>query len=362
MDLDSLRRKHGGYWRYSIVDFHYLFNQYFPPPELYAELQHAVLALANSYPSSQGVLAESLATWKNMASADDLVVGNGSSELIKILMDRVVTRIAVPLPTFNEFIVGPPARVHRYALDESSGFAFDVDRLLWEVAVSDCEYAVLVNPNNPVGNLISLADIRRVLDAGVRLIVDEAFMAFADPSHSAEQLVAEYDNLVVVTSLTKSIGVAGLRLGYVLTTSNHVKEQLRRALPIWNVNSLAEYVLEALPRYRAAHEQSLARIKADTQWFAAEIAEVDYLTPMPTSSNAVLCAVDGSGRRLAEILYDRHRFVVKEGIHQAEWSSKTSYVRLGVRNRADNSRLLAALHAIDGRDVQSAPRTASQAH
>ena len=345
MDLDDMRRKHGGYWRYAAVDFHYLFNQYFPPPSLYAELQQALPVLANSYPSSQEVLAELLAIWKEApyARAADLVVGNGSSELIRLLMNGIVTRATVPLPTFNEFTLGGPDRVHLYPLDESRAFAVDVDRLLREVERSRSDYAVIVNPNNPVGNLVPVSGIRRILDSGVRLIVDEAFIAFAERSSSAEPLVAEYDNLVVVTSLTKSIGIAGLRLGYVLTRNEDIKRRLRALLPIWNVNALAESVLEMLPRYRAEHAASLARIKADTQWFATELQAITYLEPFPTHGNAVFCQVHGSARRLAEWLFDTHRFIVKEGIRQADFVSSASYVRLGVRNRADNTRLLQAL-------------------
>jgi histidinol-phosphate/aromatic aminotransferase/cobyric acid decarboxylase-like protein len=348
MDIDNLRSRHGGYWRYPYIDFHYLFNHYFPPRELYHELQHAVLELANSYPSGQHVLAELVARWKDddYFTADNLVVGNGSSELIKLLNDRVMTKTTVPLPTFNEFIIRPAASIHRYALSEQDDFVLDVERLLWEVRQSSSEYVVIVNPNNPVGNLVSLVDVRRILDAGVTLVIDEAFMAFTDARHSAEQLVPYYPNLVIVTSTTKSMGIAGLRLGYVLTSNQQVKRALRDALPIWNVNSLAEYVIEAFPRYRKQHRESIDRIMSDTRWFYEALRQVPFLQPFPTHANAVFCRVHGSARRLVEILFDRYALVVKDGIQQAELETVGSYVRMGVRNRADNGKLLAALQEI----------------
>ena len=356
MNIDEVRSRHGGYWRYPHIDFHYLFNQYFPPPELYTELQEAVLTLANSYPSSQRVLAELMSEWddRDYFSADNLVVGNGSSELIKLLNDRVMGKTTVPLPTFNEFIVRPPAEIHSYALSEADGFVLDVDRLLDEVRGSASEYAVLVNPGNPVGNLIPLDDIRRVLDSGVNLVMDEAFMGFTDERQSAEPLVPHYENLVIVRSATKSLGIAGLRLGYVLTANEGVKRRLRAALPIWNVNSLAEYMIEAFPRYREQHRASIARIRADTAWFGEALGAVSYLEPFPTQSNAVFCRVEGSGRRLAELLLDRYGLMVKEGIRQAELQTRSSYVRMGVRNRADNRLLLEALYAIAADEIQRA--------
>jgi threonine-phosphate decarboxylase len=354
MNIDEVRSRHGGYWRYPHIDFHYLFNQYFPPPELYTELQEAVLTLANSYPSSQHVLAELMSAWDHhdYFNADNLVVGNGSSELIKLLNDRVMTRTTVPLPTFNEFIARPASQIHRYALSEENGFALDVDRLLDEVQRSESEYAVLVNPNNPVGNLISLEEVRRILESGVMLVIDEAFMGFTDGHHSAEQLVPHYRNLVIVRSATKSLGIAGLRLGYVLTANAEVKMLLRASLPIWNVNSLAEYMIEAFPRYRDQHQASIDRIRMDTAWFGEALKEVPYLVPFPTHSNAVFCRVQGSGRRLAEILLERYGLMVKEGIRQAELQTTASYVRMGLRNRADNGMLLDALYAIRADEIQ----------
>jgi histidinol-phosphate/aromatic aminotransferase/cobyric acid decarboxylase-like protein len=217
---------------------------------------------------------------------------------------------------------------------------------------SASEYAVLVNPNNPVGSLIGLDEIRLILESGVTLVVDEAFMGFTDGRHSAEQLVPYYDNLVIVRSATKSLGIAGLRLGYVLTANAEVKKLLRASLPIWNVNSLAEYMIEAFPRYRDQHLASIVRIRADTAWFGEALRDVSYLEPFPTHANAVFCKVKGSGRRLAEILLERYGLMVKEGIRQAELQTRSSYVRMGIRNRADNGMLLEALYAIRAEEIQ----------
>src|SRR5439155_11050276 len=203
----------------------------------------------------------------------------------------------------------------------------------------------------PVGNLVPLEDVRRILESGGTLVIDEAFMAFTSAWHSAEQLVPHYPNLVVVTSTTKSMGIAALRLGYVLTTNQRVKRALRKALPIWNVNSLAEYVIEAFPRYRAQHRESIERIMSDTTWFYDALREVPFLEPFPTHANAVFCRVHGNARILVEILFDRYAFVVKDGIQQAELETTGSYVRMGVRNRADNGKLLAALHEIRGDEL-----------
>jgi histidinol-phosphate/aromatic aminotransferase/cobyric acid decarboxylase-like protein len=360
VDLDEARGRHGGYWRQPLVDFHYLVNQYFPPSELVAELQAMVPRLIGGYPSTQRVLAELLSTWKNDEgfTADNLVVGNGSSELIKMLNDRVLTKTTVPLPTFNEFGLRRDADVHRYPLREEDGFRLDVERLLYEIDRSGSECAAITNPANPVGNLVELHDIREILKRGILLVVDEAFIDFTDPQHSAESLVPVHDNLIVVKSATKSMGIAGLRVGYVLTTNSDVKRALRAAIPIWNVNSLAEYFIEAYPRFSSAHRDSLDRIRRDVRWFFESLRSVPIVEPFPTHANAVFCGVRGSARRLARLLFDRHRFFVKDGIRQFELETAGSYVRLALRNRDDNARLIEALQAISREDIHE-PRPAA---
>lgn len=351
--LDTVRSFHGGYWRYDHLDFHYLFNHYFPTPELYAELSQKIPTIGNYYPSSQQTLARLLSQWKKEKeyfAADNLIVGNGSSELIRLLNDHVVTKVTVPLPTYNEFVQLPEEKLHTYVLDETHNFVLDSDRLIAEVIQSKSEFAVIVNPNNPVGNLALLEDIEKILATGVTLIVDEAFMVFAGAHYSAEQLVPNYKNLVIVVSCTKSIGIAGLRLGYMLTANTEIQEKIRSHLPIWNVNSLTEYLLEVLPSYREEHAASIAKSVADTKWFFESLREIPYLTPYPTHANAVFCKVRGSSRRLAEILYDHYNLMIKEGLNQKELATD-SYVRLGVRNRPDNEKLLAALREISQTDL-----------
>lgn len=352
LSIDKVRSFHGGYWRHSHIDFHYLFNHYFPTPEFYAELAEKLKIIGNYYPSSQKVLAELLSKWKDEEyfSANNLIVANGSSELIRLFNDHVVTKATVPLPTFNEFIRLPDQKIHKYLLEEKENFALNPDKLIREIKMSNSEFAVIINPNNPVGNLIPLEYIEKILKTGVNLMIDEAFMAFAGKEHSAEQLVPRYKNLIIIASCTKSIGIAGLRLGYLLSSNEDVKEKIRSHIPIWNINSIAEYVLEAFPKYKKEHAESIRKSVEDTKWFFEKLKGIIYLRPFPTYANAVFCKVDGSARKLAEILYERYGLMVKEGLNQKDFNTDF-YVRFGVRNKEDNQKLLNALNEIRKEEI-----------
>ncbi len=350
--LDEIRSTHGGYWRSNHIDFHYLFNHHFPTPEMYAELSSKMSTIGNYYPSNQKVLAKLMSKWRDEEyfTPDNLIIGNGSSELIRYLNDHVITKVTVPLPTFNEFVRLPDEKINKYMLKEEDKFTLDVKKLIEEIKSSNSEFAVIINPNNPVGNLTQLSDIEKVLKTGVTLIIDEAFMTFAGRQHSAEQLIPKYKNLVVLASCTKSIGIAGLRLAYLLTANDEVKEKIRNHMPIWNVNSLAEYVIEIFPKYKKEHAESIIKSMEDTKWFFENLKSIPYLEPFPTHANAVFCKVNGSARKLAEILYDKYNLMVKEGLNQKDFKTD-SYVRLGVRNRKDNEKLLNALKEIKKEDI-----------
>lgn len=352
LSIDKIRSFHGGYWRHNHIDFHYLFNHHFPTPEFYAEIAEKLKTIGNYYPSSQKVLAELLSKWKDEEYfiADNLIVANGSSELIRLFNDHVVTKATVPLPTFNEFIRLPDQKIHKYMLEEKEGFFLNPDKLIHEIKMSNSEFAVIINPNNPVGNLIPLEHIEKILKTGVNLMIDEAFMAFAGKEYSAEQLVPKYKNLIIIASCTKSIGIAGLRLGYLLSSNDEVKEKIRSHMPIWNINSMAEYVLEAFPKYKIEHAESIKKSVEDTTWFFEKLKEIPYLRPFPTYANAVFCKVDGSARKLAEILYDKYGLMVKEGLNQKDFNTD-SYARLGVRNKDDNQKLIDALKEIKKEDI-----------
>lgn len=357
VSLEETRSKYGGYWRDNHLDFHYLMNCRFPPKELIEELKDAVGRVANFYPSSQKREASFLADWKNSEhfTAENLIVSNGSSELIRILNDHVITRGTVPLPTFNEFISDAGrGHISSYALDPEENFRLDPKRLIEEAKKNGSQFVVIINPNNPFGSLTPISDIREVLDSGLHVITDETYMPFAGEEHSAERLIPEYDNLTVMASLTKTTGMAGLRLGYLLSGNEEIKRKVKAHLPIWNINSVAELLLERFPAYRAEHAKSLRLTKEDTEWFSKELEGINYLRPLPTSANGVLCKVEGSASKLTRKLFDRYSFMVKEGLNQnaAFGDVADKYVRLGVRNREDNQRLLDALNEIRQEEIK----------
>lgn len=341
LKIDKIKSLHGGYWRYDFLDFHYLFNSYFPPKKIIEILKKELPFLISNYPSTQRVIAGILSKWnkKNYFNEDNLIVGNGSSELIRIL-NQLITKITVPVPTFNEWVQLPPRKIVPFLLDEEDKFRLNPDKLIETIRKTKSDFTVINNPNNPTGNITTREDIEKILKTGVITIIDEAFVDFCQ-KYSVEDLVPKYKNLVIVKSLTKSMGLGGLRIGYLLTTNEKIRDGVKKYLPIWNINSLAERFIELFPGFKKDYKNSIERTLKDRDYLFKKLKEIPYLEPYKSHANFIFCKTKISGRKITETLFRKHNILIKCGLNQSNLKSD-EYIRIGVRTRKDNTKLISA--------------------
>ncbi len=179
---DRIRSLHGAHWRYGVVDHYYLYNLYFPPPQMYADLRDELGDLVANYPAGQQEFARLVGQWTS-TDPDMLVVGNGGAELIKILGEHFIERMTIPVPSFNEYEnVLRPDQLDRVPLDPLT-LELDLDAFAESARQRGSNVAVLVTPNNPTALSVDRLDIlalaRRLADHECRLIVDESFIEFS---------------------------------------------------------------------------------------------------------------------------------------------------------------------------------------
>jgi histidinol-phosphate/aromatic aminotransferase/cobyric acid decarboxylase-like protein/choline kinase len=343
IDIETLRGFHGGYWRHEFLDFHYLHNPYFPPPEMVATLKADLPHLICHYPSAQHRLAGFLAGWKEAEyfRKEHLVVGNGSSELIRIL-GSLITPMTVPVPTFNEYLQFPAEKLNIHHLPEENGFRLNFSAFAESILRSGSPFAVLCNPNNPAGDVCPRADIESLLRQDVTLIIDEAFIDWAGPGYSCEEMVERYRNLVVLKSMTKVAGIPGLRLGYMLTSNEALSDSVRKALPIWNVNAIAERFIELFPEYAKEFDESLRKGRADRGYLMARLKEVPFLEPFESCASFILCRSSIPAKVLGRYLYECHSILIRDSLNQAI-PTRSDYIRVAVRPAGDVDRLVEGL-------------------
>ncbi len=346
----TVKKLYGGYWRHDFLDFCYLFNPYFPPRTFYSKMIKTLPGLFNNYPSAQLKLCQMLSKWyrEESFSQENLVIGNGASELIRIINTEITGKITIPVPTFNEYESGLNTdQINYIVLSRHNNYQLKVDTFVRSVKQSGSNIALIINPNNPTGSMIGRQDIISILEQlpDVLLIVDESFLDFAgDRSvNSVQDLVNRFPSLMVIRSLSKEFGVAGLRLGYLLTSNQSIRQKILKRIPIWNVNSSGEYFIDNFPDYRDEYKASIRQCASDRDELFSGLQSISYLEPIPSYANFVFCRVAGrSVRKLSRKLFEDYNILVKDCSSKRSLEQE-NVMRVAVKKSSENQLLLDAL-------------------
>ena len=204
----------------------------------------------------------------------------------------------------------------------------------------------ITNPHNPTGQLWSREALEPLLQRHRLVICDEAFLPLVPDGErqSLIPLVADHPNLVVIRSLTKLYGIAGLRLGYAVAQPQRLHRWATWRDP-WPINAVASAVAQELLRHPARHQAWCRRVQRWTAregaWLRAQLAAISGLTPMPSAANFLLIRSDRSLAPLREALEHRHRILLRdcrsfEGLDE-QW------LRLGYQSCRRNRRIVSAI-------------------
>jgi histidinol-phosphate/aromatic aminotransferase/cobyric acid decarboxylase-like protein/choline kinase len=341
----QLESSWGGYWQTPVTDFAFIRNMYFPNSAIMSQLRAALPELVANYGSAQKLLNEKLGYFL-WCDPRHLQLLNGAAQLLSPILQRRFRpdRVLLPQPTFGEY-----PRLFPQALTYGDRGRIDLDEIKQKAA--DVDLVVIVNPNNPTGTTVPTEDIydMAVLFPDKTVLVDESFVEFSgQPSIGSSAEETDAKNVVVLKSLSKSLGVPGLRLGYVFSTDRDLIAQIGSELPVWNVNSIAEYFLEIILKYRGELADSVAATIRDREEFIGllgALAAVD--TVFPSGGNFVLVRL-ALGAACAARFADR--LLEDDDIYVKDVSSKFAdgyvYWRLAVRTPKDNRQLCDRLNRL----------------
>lgn len=353
--LKRLESRYGGYWRYPRVhDFCYLVNPYFPNDRMMSELKSNFDNLVRNYPS--GMRVNSLLAGKYFGIRSEYIcVGNGAAELIKALMESLVGKLGVILPTFEEYPnrLSPERLVSMPTVEND--FSYTADDIMHFFADKDIDTLLLVNPDNPSGNFIPLHDLLRLCnwaaDKDIRIIIDESFVDFSigTPGNTllTNNILEAHPHLTVVKSISKSYGVPGLRLGILATSDKDFIANLKRNVAIWNINSLGEFYMQIFGKYEKHYQNACVQFMQERERFMAELAKFPFLRVLPSQANYFMCEVmpPYSSRELAELLLEKYDILIKDCSGKKAMSGR-NFIRIAVRDTADNNTLVQALNQL----------------
>ncbi|MBE3559757.1 MAG: histidinol-phosphate aminotransferase family protein [Ktedonobacteraceae bacterium] len=336
-----------------ILDFSVNSNPYGPSPAVRAAL--ARLAIER-YPDRECLqLRQAILDYELPyagLSLSSLVCGNGVSELIWALAHAYLgsgVRVALLGPTFGEYAVAcrsVGADIVEFRADSEGNFQFDLVAMLAWLDAQKPRMLWFCNPNNPTGGWLDLHRVsllaRACQDLGTLLIVDESYYHFVSPPElfSAVELlrtsVAPY--IVVLRSLTKDFALAGLRLGYAVSTPAII-ERLSAYLPSWNVNAAAQLAGCAALADRVYLAASLEKLAVERRAFFAALAATGCRV---ISSRTHYCLIEvGNAAQVRRQLLER-----KILVRDCTSFGLPSFIRVATRPVPDWQRLLQALQEV----------------
>lgn len=290
-------------------------NTYDVPAPARALIDEALTATpTNRYPDPMSNdLRDELAAWHGVAR-ENVIVGNGGDELLYNFLLAFGgpgrTLVNVP-PTFSEyaFFASLTQTGVRNVWRDPETFLPQADELV--AAAGEASLVILTSPNNPTGDVAPLELVARVCDACPGLVmVDEAYGEFAEPGTSAEALLAEHDNLLVLHTLSKAFALAGARCGYVIAAPD-VIDALAAVRQIYSVNVLTQAAALAAVRARAEFDPTVEKIVSERTRLYESLARVEGVRVWPSEGNFVLARMAGASR-VRERLRDERSILVRD--------------------------------------------------
>lgn len=244
----------------------------------------------NRYPDPTAKqLSQTIRTQNKIADGLQIVLGNGSDEIIQMLL--------MALPPTASVLAPQPSFVMYQQISQSLGLnfiniplqseSFDLDLTAMLNIITEQQPAIifLAYPNNPTGNLFSTEAIEKILAVSKGLVVvDEAYAPFANASYL--DALTKHDNLLVMRTVSK-LGLAGLRLGYLVGAPAIIKELDKIRLP-YNINILTQATAQFALKHHDIFDQQCQLICAERSRVFEQLSLLEGITPYPSSANFIL--------------------------------------------------------------------------
>jgi histidinol-phosphate aminotransferase len=314
-------------------------NPYPLPPQMRRELAETLARVdLNRYPEPTGrAVREALARTMNVPAGMELLLGNGSDDLIQMITMALAKPGAVmmyPGPTFVMYAMNATYfGLRAVAAGLREDFSLDLDAFLKAMREHRPALVYLAYPNNPTGVLYPEEDIVAIIRACPGLVVvDEAYHVFAGKTFMPR--LGEFANLAVLRTVSK-LGLAGIRLGYLAARPEWIRE-FNKVRQAYNVNSLTQAAaLFVLGRLDVLEEQA-SRIRRDREQLKLELAKLPGITVFPSAANFFLMRVPDAGRAFEAL---RGQGVLVRNLHPG----LANCLRVTVGTPDENRILLTAL-------------------
>ncbi|MHA6484271.1 threonine-phosphate decarboxylase CobD [Paenibacillus sp. strain BS8-2] len=331
----------------SLVDFSSNMNP-LGPPKVVRDVLTQYADNIHHYPDPASRALRTKLAERHGIPESSILVGNGAAELIDLAVRAISPPVtALAMPCFDEY--GDAVRkiggsIYPMPLHAEDGFVLAEETIRDAIEHSGASLFVLGTPNNPTGRLVDPSLIRLLLDSGVTVVLDEAFLDF---SHEEETLslvseAANRDRFIVIRSMTKFYSVPGIRLGYAVGRASTIAALKRLQVP-WSVNSLAQQIGEAVLPDKTFETATRTWLVTERDWLMTELMSIGFgVTPsaanylllrLPEHTSLSASQLQLEMGRRGVLIRDASRF---QGLDHR-------YIRVAIKLKQQNLKLLQAL-------------------
>lgn len=288
-------------------------NPWGPSPKAMKAIEDEIKSI-NRYPESQlHELVSEIAEYSGVKDSQVIIGGDGADEIIDVLAKTFIDdgdEFIVPLPSYMyyEYLLkqyGAKPVYAKWDLDENK---LDVESI-YNSITSKTRMIFLCSPNNPTGTLIDkeiLIDIARK-NPDILIIIDEAYFEYSEVTN--KDLINEYDNIFIIRTMSKVLGLAGMRIGYGLACEEII-EYMHRIKPVFSLTRLS--FVAALNTFRDKEyiEDSIKKGIESRQYLHDELSKIDGLKVFPSKSNFMLIGIKDTGFTASQLALE----LMKRGI------------------------------------------------
>jgi histidinol-phosphate aminotransferase len=251
----------------------------------------------NRYPDPEAKSLKKLISRYFGVRPENILHGNGSDELIYYLITTFGGPVVYPTPTFSMFgIITHAIGEKRIEIPLDREFDLDLEKILKAIKRQKPKLIFLSSPNNPTGNCFSSEKILKIIESTSSLsivVVDEAYQPFSSKKGFLP-LLRDYKNLVIMRTLSK-IGLAGLRVGFIIADKEIVNEVNKVRLP-FNLNSLSQAIATEVLKDKKALQSHINSIISERKRLFDEMSDMDGVRPYPSEANFILFRVKDPDR------------------------------------------------------------------
>ena len=313
------------------------------------------IELLSSYPDRDYTsLRNTISRYCNIP-ADFILPGNGSSELISLLIqERSPKHTLILGPTYSEYsreLSFSGSTQEYYHLQESMDFEPDIPDLCRKLE-QGYDFLILCNPNNPTSSAISKKDLRDLIhfceEKDIFVMIDETYVEFAPDisAITAVPLTQEFTNLIVLRGVSKFFAAPGMRLGYGITGNKKFLEKMREKQTPWSLNSIGAFAGEIMLQDEEYIQQTRQLILSERDRMIDELKNISTYKVYPAYANFILLKIQKDGLTS----YDVFEACIRQGLMIRDCSSfqclEGEFVRFCIMMPEDNSRLVNVLKSL----------------